>query len=357
MELLEYFLEQKIKVENFYPRKLSLPSDKPFLLYGARGVGKSSLVVDYLQFYQGRYLYLDAQDPIFVFEDIDIKSLNSFLEQEKIELLVIDHFFRGFLEDLPKVEQLILVSRDGDLVKDLPKYQLLALDYEEFLGFDRFLTPQSAFNHFLKLGTLPKVAKGSTLESYFTFRELFLEKFDEMEARLLLIIAKFHSRRATPNQIYTTAKEYFKISKDWTYKTVKEFEKEGLIYFIDEALIKGAKRVVVYDFAIVKYLNKYVTFNQIFDSIISLALIKHKFQFASFGNFGYIIFERFRLILPASFETKEQLQIKASKFIQEFKKFKIESVAVVTISNRYSFEMEGVIFEAIPFYEWTVLNE
>jgi hypothetical protein len=255
------------------------------------------------------------------------------------------------------VKQLVLVSRDKNSINKLPKYQLLPLDYEEFLGFDRFLTPQSAFNHFLKLGTMPKIAKGSIYELYFNLKELFLEKFDNLESRLLLILAKFHSRRASTYQIYTTAREHFKISKDWTYKTIKEFEKEGIIYFFDEALLKGAKKMVLYDFALTKYLNRAITFNQIFDSTISLALIKHKFNFASFGNLGYIIFNRKRVIIPAPFETKEQLKSKVSKLLKEFKKFEIESVAIVTVSNRYSFELGDTLFEAIPFYEWTVLNE
>ena len=357
MELFDHFFEQKIKIDTFYPRKLQLPTNGSFLLYGARGVGKSALIIDYLKFTKKRYLYIDADDPVFLFDDIDSDNLNLFIKTEEIELVVIDHYFKGFLRDFPKVEQLILVSRDKDVIKGLPKYQLLPLDYEEFLGFDRFLTPQSAFNHFLRLGTLPKIAKGSIYELSLNLKELFLEKFDSLDSRLLLTLAKFHSRRVSTYQIYTTAREYFKISKDWTYKRVKEFEEEGVIYFFEEALLKGAKKMVIYDFALVKYLNKSVTFNQIFDSTISLALIKHKFEFASFGNLGYIIFDRKRVIIPAAFETKEQLQNKISKLIKELKEFKVRSVAIVTISNRYSFKLDGISFEAIPFYEWTVLNE
>ncbi len=112
MEILEYFFNRKLKNEIFYPRKLSLPKNDSFILFGARGVGKSSLIIDYIEETKQRYLYIDAQDPIFVFEDIDIKTLENFIKKENIELLIIDHFFMGFLDIAPKIKQLILVSRE-----------------------------------------------------------------------------------------------------------------------------------------------------------------------------------------------------------------------------------------------------
>jgi hypothetical protein len=359
LDNLEYFFDLKLKNETFHPRKLQLPRDRSFILFGARGVGKSSLIIDYLQFKGNKYLYIDAQDPIFVFDDISKDEIEDFIKQEMIETLVIDHFFDGFLEDLPKVRQLILISRDKNSInsKTLDSFELLPLDYEEFLGFERVLTPQIAFNHFLKLGTLPKVAKGSIGDSFMNLRESFLEKFDEMEARLLLIIARFHSRRVSPHHLYTTGKEYFKISKDWTYKTIKKFQKEGVIYYVDEVLSNRVKKIVIYDFALAKYLNKRISFSQTFDSMILLALLKHNFEFLSFSELGYFIVNRSRLISPAPFATKEQsIKIFFSK-IHDLKKFGILSVALVSISNRYSFTLDGIKFEAMPFYEWSILNE
>jgi hypothetical protein len=35
----------------------------------------------------------------------------------------------------------------------------------------------------------------------------------------------------------------------------------------------------------------------------------------------------------------------------------VERVAVVTVSNRFTFRIGEIAFEALPFYEWSILNE
>ncbi len=352
MEVLEYFFNLKLKNTLFYPRRLKLPKNSSFFLYGARGVGKSYLIIDYLNNLEKKYLYIDAQDPIFVFEELLKSEIEKFIYEEEIETLVIDHFFEGFLEGNINVKQLIFISREDICSLKFPKFKLLPLDYEEFLGFEKVLNTKSTFNHFLKLGTLPKVAKGETLEHFINVKEFFLEKFDEMESRLLLIIAKFHARRASPHQIYTLAKEYFKISKDWTYKTIKKMKQEGVIYYLDETYQKGARVILIYDFVLAKYLNKNLTFTQTFESIIALALIKKSQKFATLGRMGFLLFEKKILIYPGAFVTKEQILKRVQKEFEIFKKFGIRSVIVTTISNNYTFEFRGISFEALPLYEW-----
>jgi hypothetical protein len=357
LDLIEHFFETKLKNGIFYPRKIELPRDNSFCLFGARGVGKSSLIIDFLNMQSREYLYIDAQDPIFALESINIEKLESFIEQERIEILVIDHYFNGFLESFPEIRQLILVSREPIRDSNMESLNLLPLDYEEFLGFDKTLSTSVAFNHFIKLGTLPKVARNSPHSYQLKLKESLFEKFNEMEIRLLSIIAKFHSKRVSTYQIYTVAREYFKISKDWTYRTIKMFQREQIVYIFDEVEAKGAKKIVLFDFVLAKYLNKNIIFFQIFDSMVSLALTKHRFRFLTFKNIGYYISERKRVVVLAPFETKEQFIRRAESIITDLERLKVESVAVVTITNRYSFDLGEVTFEALPFFEWSILNE
>jgi len=208
----------------------------------------------------------------------------------------------------------------------LSKYQLFSLDYEEFLSFHRFHSSETIFNDFLRLGTLPKISRGSIYKSSILLREIFLEKFDDMESRLILVLAKFHSKRVSINRVYTYAKEYFKISKNWIYKTIKLFQEEGVVYFIDDISRVGSKKMIIYDFALVKYLNKDISFNQIFDSIISLSLIKHRFIFTTFNNLGYLVLEYNKLIVPAPFETSLQIKKEFIKKIALLIELNIKSV-------------------------------
>jgi len=76
MDILDYFLDLKPTPDPFFPRKLRLPEEGSFILYGARATGKTSLILNHLQHYPpDSWLYLDAQDPAFALEDIDVNLL------------------------------------------------------------------------------------------------------------------------------------------------------------------------------------------------------------------------------------------------------------------------------------------
>jgi len=359
MDILEYFLDLKPQNELFHPRKLLLPEAGSFALYGARGTGKTALLLEYLhRLPPDSWLYLDAQDPAFALEDIDVEMLESFLKEEAVETLAIDHWYPGFLERLPRVSRLILVGRKPPEEAALPAYELFPLDYEEFLGFDRSHSPTLAFNRFLKLGTLPALAAHATPASaVLRLREIFYESFDDQESRLLLILARFQGRRVTPHQIYTTAREYFRISKDWTYATLKRFESEKLLFLIPDLQGSNGKKLILYDFIFTRYLNKFQPFPATFDAMIALALIKHGFPFRAAGTLGYLLEEREELVLPSPFENEDQFWKRAQKRYGDFHRTGATKVSVVTVSNRYTFTIGEIIFEALPFYEWSILNE
>ena len=358
MDILDHFYDLKPRNDLFHPRKLQLPEQGSFHLYGARATGKTALILEWLR---GRpdesWLYLDAQDPAFALEDIDVELLEGYLAEESISTLVIDHWYEGFLERLPRADELILLSRLPAPDLPLPAYELFPLDYEEFLGFDRGHSPTLTFNRFLKVGTLPALSRTPPPSVSLRLRELFYEMFDDAESRLLLILARFQGRRVTAHQIYTTAREYFRISKDWTYATLKRFEEEKLLFFIPEAERGSGKKLILYDFLLTRYLNKRQPFPVTFDALVALALIKHGFPFQAVGPLGYRLEEWESLVLPAPFESEEQFWTRAQQRYGAFRKAGVKRVAVVTVSNRFEFRIGEIAFEALPFYEWSILNE
>ena len=357
MHLLEYFLELKPQNHAFYPRKLQLPEDCSFLLKGARGVGKTTLILEYLQgLPEEVWLYIDCQDPIFALEDIDSDILETFISDASIETVVLDHYYEGFLEYLPRCFQLILVSRESLSSATLPAYTLYPLDYEEFLSFDRGISPEASFNRFLKAGTLPLVTDIQPAALSLQMRSFFYSSFDEDESRLMLILARYQGHRITTHQLYTHAKEYFRISKDWVYRTVKRFTEEGLILFVEDTQTKGARKMILYDFALSKYLSKSQPFPITFDAIVVLALFKHNIPFQALGIHGYLIHGD-ELIIPSAFDNEESFWQKAYNKIHLYKKHAITHITVVTVSNQYRFTLNDIVFEAMPFYEWSILNE
>jgi len=357
MHLLEYFQELSPTNNSYRDRKLQLPEDISFILTGARGTGKTSLILEYLQALPDNfYIYIDCQDPIFALEDIDIDTLERFIKEEEIETIVLDHYYEGFLDHLPNCFQLILISREKISSTDIPLYILYPLDYEEFLSFDRGSSPAISFNRFLKAGTLPATTDINLSALSQQMRSFFYASFDEDESRLMLILARYQGHRITTHQLYTYAKEYFRISKDWVYKTIKHFTEEGLILFVDDYENRGAKKMILYDFALSKYLSKSQPFPITFDAIVVLALFKHKIQFHALGIHGYLIHNH-ELVIPSAFENEESFWKKAYNKIHIYKKYSITKITVVTVSNLYSFSLNEIYFEAMPFYEWSILNE
>ena len=354
MNILDKLFSTSYPLDTFYERKLKLPLNKSFFLYGARGVGKSTLIFNYMNSLpKNSYLYIDCQDPIFILEELDSTALSNFLKEEKIKTLILDHYFEGFLEDIPKVEQLIIASKDN-LDINLPKYHLFPLNFEEFLNFSKNpLNLSSAFNSYTKKGSLPKFAKAININS--AHKEFFFEKFETQEGKVMLILALFQAKVTTPHQIYQIAKEYFKISKDWLYKTIKNFTNEGIIYQIP-TLQKGfGKKVILYDFAFSNYLNKYQTFIATLDSIVAMALIKHRFEILCTTNpLGYIIKDTNSFVVVSPFDSQESFWLKAQNNFGFYSKLNIDEITVVTVSNQYSFKIKNITFNAIPFYEWSI---
>ncbi len=345
---LEYFYNTKPKIESYKERKIQLP-DSSFNLYGARGVGKSALVIDYLsKLPKDSYLYIDAQDPIFILEDLESYQIEEFLKNENINTLIIDHYYDGFLDRLPNVDRLIVVSKEKVNYK-LNSIKLYPLDFEEFFNFQKTTTSNLTFSLYNKFGSLPHIAISHNLLS---FKELFFEKFDIQEGKVLLILSLFNGKISTPHQIYQKAKEYFKISKDWLYRAIDRFSNEGIIYQI-ETIEKGfGKKIYLYDFALAKYLNKRLNFNNIFESIVALALIKKGVEFKSWSNRPYFICEDNRLIIVAPFIDEDTLWSTVQKEFSFYSNLNLNNVTIVTNSNSFRFNIKNINFEAIPFYEW-----
>ncbi len=357
MYLLEYFQELSPQNALYRERKLRLPEDISFLLTGARGTGKTALILSYLsELPEDIWIYIDCQDPIFALEDIDSDTLENFIKEREIETVVLDHYYEGFLEHLPHSFQLILVSREMLPAANLPTYTLYPLDYEEFLSFDRGSSPASSFNRFLKAGSLPVVTDVNLLSLSQKMRSFFYGSFDEDESRLMLILARYQGHHVTTHQLYGHAKEYFRISKDWVYRTIKRFTREGLILFIEDIQSKGARKMILYDFALSKYLSKSQPFPITFDAIVVLALFKHDIPFKSLGIHGYLIHEN-ELIIPSAFENEENFWQKSYNKIHLYQKHHIRKITIITVSNQYEFSLNDIVFEAMPFYEWSILNE
>jgi len=356
MQLLEYYQNQLPHSDFFVPRKLQLPSEGDINLYGARGSGKTSLILDYLsEAVQEQLLYIDFEDPNLIFNTLEALTLQHYIDKNDIHIVVLDHYRENMLSSFPNVMQLILLTRTPVKDQNFIAVELFPLDYEEFLAFDNTSSQNRGFNHFLRSGTLPLLAR-SQKNSHYAMKTFFQSSFDSQEQKLLLLLAQHHTKHLTTHQIYTFAKEHFKVSKDWLYKTMKYFSEEKLILFINDRYQKSGKKMLLFDFAFAKYLTLGQPFILQFDTMIALALMKHHIGVQTLGIHGYIT-EEDELIIPAPFESEESLWVKSQKKFSLYKKYGIKKVTIITVANAYEYDIEKLHFEALPFDEWSVIND
>ena len=356
MDLLDYYLNTPPHNDFYITRKVSLPTEYSYNLYGVRGSGKSTMVIDFLEEHNDiNTLYIDCEDPHLYFQTIKKETLQQFLIMHHIERLVIDHYRFELFEILPSVRQLIVISRTPLCLKQLTGIELFPLDYEEFLAFENHTIANKGFNHFLRSGTLPLLAK-SQKNIPIQMKYFLQHKFNDAEQKLLLILAQHHTNHVTIHQLYTFAKERFKVSKDWLYKTIKNFQEEKLIFFIADVHQKAGKKLILFDFAFAKYLSLGKPFFVQFDTMIALAFMKHHIEIQTLGKYGYITKDK-ELIIPAPFESEESLWVKSQNHFSLFKKYHIQKVTIITVANHFQYTIEKVQFEALPFDEWSVINQ
>jgi len=353
MKVLEYYQNQVPKSENFIPRKVQLPLQGDINLYGLRGSGKTSIILDYIEEQvEEKYLYIDCTSPSLILSKLNRETLEKYLKAQHIPILILDQYYEGFLDAFPKVQQKIIITRIP-LEKALQhSIELFPLDYEEFLAFTNL---NNGFNHFLRSGTLPLLAKNPKNPSQ-AMKIFFQSNFESQEQKLLLLLAQHHTKHLSVHQIYTFAKEQFKVSKDWLYKTIKAYQKEKLILFIDDHYQKSGKKMLLFDFAFAKYLTLGQPFILQFDTMIALALMKHHIKVETLGIHGYMT-EQHELIIPSPFESEESVWAKSQKKFSLYKKYKIRKVSIITVTNNYTYSIENVQFEALPFDEWSVISE
>lgn len=356
MELLEYYHNQQYTSDNYVTRKCQIPPHIDINLYGVRGSGKTAMVIDLLtQEDPETTLYIDLQDPNLIFTSLTTLSLQQYIDRQHIRLLILDHYDASLPDLFPNVERLIVLSRIGLENKALIPIELFPLDYEEFLAFESSLVQNRGFNHFLRSGTLPLLAR-SQKTAIPSMKLFFKSAFDTNEQKLLLILAQQHTKHLTTHQIYSFAKEKFKVSKDWLYKTMKLFVEEKLVLFIDDRYQKSGKKMLLFDFAFAKYLTTGQPFIMQFDTMIALALMKHHIEVETLGIHGYVT-QNNELIIPAPFESEESLWVKSQNKFSLYKKYGIQKVTIITVTNHYEYDIEKLHFEALPFDEWSVIND
>ncbi|MGM0532949.1 MAG: hypothetical protein ACQERK_00470 [Campylobacterota bacterium] len=338
MQILEHFYENPPKPEHFFPRKATI-AHAGTCLQGPPLSGKTSIMIDFLQTCGKNYLYLNMHDLRLQNKALD--HLPRFVTQEGIQLLAVDNYEGDFT--LPDIDCVLSCQRPVQLA-GFDVIEVHPFDFEEFLATSQGSQTQ-AFNAYLKAGSKDEIG-------YQRLAKAFLGDRINVFMHLCNLCAK----PISINQVYLQLKQYTKISKDWLYKSISHLEAEGFIYFLSKhGAPRAAKKVFITNQEFVNVLGMGVGFINIFQNLVVNELIKKGLTPLYLEQSSYLIGDTLLKVEP--FASEEASWVRMQKHVGSYSKAGIKRTIIITISSDFAFEVGSLPCEAMPFYEWALLDE
>lgn len=349
-----------MQLENLYPRdfkksqildrKVTIDSKKLYI-YGVKNSGKTSILINYLKSLKKEsFLYIDFEDFRVNTETLE-NDLFEFLKRYNIETLAIDNF--DFSISLPEIESIILTSNRYQKIENFRVQKLYPLDFEEYLLFNRKAQDTiSAFNQFIKDGTFPEIALTPEYQRISKLQSIILtfckSEFDFYLLRELIN----HSGYSISNfQIYNSLKRLIKASKDRVYSRVKEFELEGIIYFIDKFNSNYSNRkLYMVDFTLKGVVNFNKNFKKEFENMLFLNLLKRNREIFYLENIEFYIPSLNLATLAMPFASKESILEKLNSISQTLKGLNLTTLKIVTLNFALEFKFENIYVEVVEFH-------
>jgi predicted AAA+ superfamily ATPase len=335
----------------FINRKKSIRLPK-CLLYGPKFSGKSFLIYDHLcSLPKESYLYIDINQ---LGHDIQFlnKNLSTFCNEKNIKTLVLESYSPEVI--LPNVENIILTSSYAIDMSGFYTLELLPLDFEEFLAFDKGVDIVQSYNHFLQNGSFcemfiyPNIAKQKRL-----LEMTKLLCINETEEHIIKLLCQYITFEVSTHQLFTLIKKSIKTSKDSTYKAIQRLKQTLCIYEVPH-YAKSTKKFYLVDFALINANLHKKDFFKTFENAIFLELRKKHFACYYLNGIEFYLPNENKAILALAFATKEHKRLHHKNFLEECKKYGIKRVEIITVQNEFHFLKEDIEFEAIAFYTWAI---
>ncbi len=354
MNILEQIYDNNIYKINFLERKISI-NTKNTILKGPPKSGKTYLIYDYLsQYNNNEYLYIDCNE----YRNSEVyltKYLDQFIIENKIEVLVLENFNFNF--SLPKVTSTVITTTKDIQLESFDTIFLAALDFEEFILFDtKHQNTANSFNSFLKFGNFPEIIEyGEQKKAKRNYEICQLYCDDKVELEILFLLVKSSSEKKSIFQLFNTLKKTIKISKDRFYKTCDKYEKNNIIYFCQKfEQPKAIKKIYIFNHALLDIISYNKNFHNLFQNMVYLEIYKKHKNIYYLDNIDFYIPEDKLIILTIPFFNNFEvinISIKLSPYI---KKYNVEKIYIVTVSNEKNINISNIDAKVIKFYDWVL---
>ncbi|NWF66585.1 MAG: ATP-binding protein [Campylobacterales bacterium] len=352
MSDLEFLFSQNsnIKKLSIHDRKYQLNSNRTFI-HGAKKSGKTYFAFSKLCDYdKNSFLYIDLE-----IYNVDFLELTEFIQKNKIILLIIDNYKQEF--KLPSIKNIILISNTKVELQGFEYINIKPLDFEEFISFSqKNQTITHLFNNFIKDGTLPEITTINEFKKYERWRELItLISNNPLKSDILKLLINSIGYKYSSFQLFNILKKSIKISKDFLYKYIKDYEDEEILFFVEKYNHpKSPKKIYIYDFAIQQSITNKKNFVKIFENMIFLELKKryNEIYYLEFCDFYIQSNNIIYFVMP--FVTKNQIETKIDKTFDDIKEFNIKYIKIITAGYEENFTYKQLSIEAEPFYFWAL---
>jgi len=326
---IEDFKFPKVKI---YPRKEKL-SLQNTLIIGPKGVGKTFLILKFLEEFKGKFIYIDLDDP-------REKRLNL----SEYDLVILENYNRFF--PLPNTTTFLTSPTDLD-IRGFKKIYLKNLDFEEYFSFDRHQSITHSFSYFLSDGNSAELL---FLDDFFKAKKLQENvKLMDYDMDILKFLFTHIGEKFSLYQIYQILKKSKKISKDRFYNEIERLQKDRVIFFVDKFnSLKAPKKVFSYNFG---YKSALTYDKNVLGTLENMVFLELDEEVYYLDKASFYLPEHQKIILVYPFITEEGLVEKLKKLPKNIVFDKIE---VITISNEFEINFKHKLIEVKPFWIWAL---
>jgi hypothetical protein len=349
--LLEEFYKTDLSVEKYHFRKLFLDKSS-YQINGVTHSGKSKLVKHYLLgLKKNSYLYINCNDIRIDIEQLN-KSLNSFCNRNKIEVLVLDNYKEEIR--FANVSQLIITSEIHYDIDILTTLRLYPLDYEEFLAYEHKYD-SSALNHFFQLGGFAHMHRVHADERNLNIQKMLQYSLNDIEFDILKLCAKFMSQKLSAFTIYERLKINRKISKDKLYKSFESLIYKNYIHLLEKfEHPRAIKKVYLCDTSLKTALSIEKNFGNFFENMVFLELLKSGTECYYYDDIDFYLPQSDEIILCKPLVDERRLFKKLEAIEAFIFTRSIQKVTAISMNKEGSLSHPLAIVEIVPFDIWAL---
>ncbi len=347
MQGLEFFYDNFHPANDTLPRKFDLPDNKRVLIWGPKYCGKRSLTERAAKerFDTKAVLFVDCED--FRFDHNQLSHLNSFIEQKKIELLIL---YGDCMEFEAECEYIWRVSHRFLNMEGFTSFKVSNLDFEEYLLFAKRSEPKIAFNSFLKSGNIPEMARVPEIKRDRRAKEIIKLTFGT-DIPIIKEITLHQGQSRSVHFIFTRLKERIKISKDRFYGIFEDLCRSEYIYAVEKFNSKRSpKKLFFYDFLLKTYLHVNREFPKIFENMVFLEIKEPLFYLEPLG---FYLPKSEKILMAVPFGNEVRIENKIEQVLKK-SGLKPKKIEVVTVATSFKYDKNGIECEVVPFYEWAL---